>query len=154
MDEQKPASPSVPVKRQTVLGFVQSEDKFFLMLVRRVNPPSLYGKFTGIYGDVDTNEKPADAMARTAKEKHGLTIEPHAWRLQAVLSGAKEDTYVYHGYAYPQAASRPAGAEESHVTLDLLTTDIRRECVIDSHKWIIPLALDGNFSEAPIIKLP
>lgn len=124
-----------------VAGFLVSEDKQFVALIRKERPVWQKGKLNGIGGHIEEGESPPAAMDREFGEETGQN--GFVWRHTVTLSGEGFIVYFFVAYGTLENlfACREGATDEKveiHHTL-LLPLD-----TISNLRWIIPLSLDKD----------
>src|SRR6478609_2045994 len=80
-----------------VLGFMFSEDRKHVVLIRKTKPAWQAGKLNGVGGKIEENEPPLAAMIREFKEETGLRWEE--WRHFASMTNSQFIVYCYVTFA-------------------------------------------------------
>lgn len=132
-------------KIEYVNGFLFSQDKKKIVLIRKKRPLWQEGKLNGIGGRIEMNETPIDAMKREFMEEAGIEIED--WYNFAKIEG---DDWVVHMYVaisndYTKAYSKTDEEIEIHYVFDIANLD-----VIPNLKWLIPMSIDTDYTYAKI----
>jgi len=121
---------------EMVVGFLFSEDKKNVLLINKIKPEWQRGKFNGIGGKVEKDEKPDQAMTREFFEESGLLVE--LWNLKVIAQvGLSKTLYFYYGFGNVKKAISCTEEQVSVCEVDKLPLNL-----IPNLKWIIPLCLD------------
>lgn len=131
-----------------VCGFLFSENKKVVALIRKNRPTWQAGKLNGIGGKIENFETPLQAMEREFFEETGVNI--FEWRQFAVLSGNDSDVErnansgtsfkVYFFVAFSDGiydANSTTDEEIKAVALE----DLEDYLTLPNLDWLIPMAL-------------
>lgn len=125
-----------------VCGFMFSEDKSKVALIRKQKPNWQKGKLNGVGGKIDRDENEMDTMIREFEEETGYSTNRLQWRRLVKLIGwnGSEEWKVYFFYTFDNNIEKLKTVEdekiEIHNTIDLYKLD-----VIPNLLWLIPMAL-------------
>ena len=79
-----------------VVGFLFSDDRRWVTLIRKNRPEWQAGKYNGVGGKVEVGEAVNDAMVREFYEETGVKTKWTDWKEFALLRGSKGDAiYVF-----------------------------------------------------------
>lgn len=83
-----------------VLGFLFSEDRESILLIKKDHPTWMAGKLNGIGGKIESGESSMDAIRRECREEIGLDIS--TWSMYACMEtlDARVDCFVAMGDIY------------------------------------------------------
>ncbi len=136
---------------EMVVGFLFSEERDKVVLIKKTHPEWQKGKLNGVGGKVQPGETPYAAMVREFKEEAGLNIT--GWRRFCILHGSarstKMDPWVVHFFV--DFAERP----ESVVSMtdetvlawdypDVITEEFGFPPHIPNLHWLLPMAEDPD----------
>ena len=80
-----------------VVGFLFSDDRRWVTLIRKNRPDWQAGKYNGVGGKVEVGEAVNDAMVREFHEETGVKTKWTDWKEFALLRGSKGDAiYVFN----------------------------------------------------------
>lgn len=122
-----------------VAGFLFSEDRNKIALVKKEKPEWQRGRFNGIGGKIEAGESPRDAIIREFKEETGVEIEE--WDEFCVIKGASWQVFFYRAFSDKINDVTTMETEEInvfHIELDC----VYEMNLISNLKWLIPMALD------------
>ncbi len=126
-----------------VAGFMFSEDRKDVVLIRKLNPAWQRGKLNGVGGKVESGETIIDAMVREFREETGVTTAPSDW--QPYVTITDHDSYEVHFmYAVSGEIYKSATVEKEEV--HICPVSALPETVIHNLRWLIPMALDKRLS--------
>lgn len=128
-----------------VMGFLFSEDRTRVLLIRKTHPDWMAGKLNGIGGRVDVQggEGNLRAMVREFREETGLTYD--AWEYRGMIHGANGDgrwqVALYRGFGDVDAA-------RSMTDEPVFVADVRGlgDDVLPNLRWIIPALLEDEIA--------
>lgn len=117
-------------------------DKVLLILKDR--PLWQAGKYNGIGGKVEKDEKPFDAMVRECYEECGLTIED--WKFYLTMNGPGYRIHFYKSF-HQKIEQWQKKTSES-----LAAFPVRQlpENLINSNRYLIPMALEKDMVYATV----
>lgn len=139
------------IKQEYVVGFMFSDTGKSIALIEKNRPEWQKGLLNGIGGKVENNEFPIFAMTREFKEETGYETKPSDWINFVILN---DDTYVVHFYYTKNIhvlSKLETKTDEKVSTMYLDYVLNRSKNVIPNLKWLLPLALDSDTLELPII---
>lgn len=128
--------------QEYVCGFLFSEDRSRVLLIRKRRPAWQAGKLNGLGGKIEPGETVPDAMRREFREEAGVDVA--AWRHVLTLSGA-DDAGSGRGWAghFFRAFGNVEAAEPiTDEQLEIHPTASIPPDTIPNLRWIIPLMLD------------
>jgi 8-oxo-dGTP diphosphatase len=129
---------------QTVycLGFLFSEDREWVVLMKKARPQWQRGKFNGMGGHVDDGETPVEAMEREALEEAGV-LGTTNWEFFATMAG--DDWTVHCFRAFDTQASEEANNAGSDEPLSYVPVNRLHEWeTLPNVPWLIGMALDRD----------
>lgn len=115
-----------------------------VLLIGKTKPVWQAGKYNGIGGKVEENEKPYDAMVREFWEEAGLTIS--SWKHYCVIEGKNYRVHFYKSFVdtIPQWTSKTEEKVESFYANSTPAN------VVSSLNILIPLAQQNEFNSTVI----
>lgn len=136
---------------QFVAGFMVSESREFVLLIRKQKPDWQKGKLNGVGGKVEKGETPIQAMIREFHEEVGFKIN-RPWDLRLSLVGHKDWEVHFFVNFFPDIWNMIPGNQEHGEKTEAFRLDCLWESgsVIPNLKWIIPYCLDLNAQYARI----
>lgn len=132
--------------QEYVCGFLFSEDRSRVLLIRKRRPAWQAGKLNGVGGKIEAGETPAQAMRREFREEASLELPESAWQHIVTLSG-DDDAGAGRGWAghffraFGDVDTANAMTDEA---LEIHLTTALPDDVISNLKWMIPLLLDDE----------
>lgn len=130
-----------------VLGFLFTEDKQWVWLIRKKRPEWQSGKLNGIGGKIESGETSYFAMVREFREEAGIEIKD--WKYFCKLTDEKEfEVYCYYSFSHlkPQTVT-----DEEVICIPCSLNNL----VIPNLNWLIPMALSfdkGENAESFVVK--
>jgi 8-oxo-dGTP pyrophosphatase MutT (NUDIX family) len=146
-----------------VVGFLFSEDRKKLALIRKTHPEWQAGLLNGPDGKVEPQEHVTRAMEREFLEETGYLKPDCSWELFCVLSGNNihykgepghevgDDFEVYFFYATGDVRQLESKTEEKIEVIDVC--DLGLERTVSNLHWLIPMALSMNLSPCEIYRI-
>lgn len=122
-----------------VLGFLFSEDRSKVLLIRKHYPKWQRGLLNGIGGKIEANEQGRQAMRREFREEAGLTIDD--WEWMGNLYGIDWKVFVYRAFGDVKNA-RSCTREN----IEIVPVGRLPPSVIPNTRWLIPICLDEQFA--------
>lgn len=129
-----------------VAGFMFSEDKSRVALIRKNKPAWQRGLLNGIGGKVEPGEFPWDAMTREFRDETGVTVECKRWKHYCTMHGMNDDGERFRVHFY--AAMGDLSALKSKTSEQIMTFPVgmfrlseMAGCVVNL-PWLMALALD------------
>lgn len=134
-------------RRKYVVGFLFSEDRQWVALIRKTKPEWQAGKLNGIGGKIEWGESHFTAMGREFKEETGLGGV--TWRHFAEMHNSEVSVYCFTGIA----GGRPMLKRTTDEKPDWFIVDgvTQRTDLIPNLRWLIPLALDQESKFATVV---
>ena len=126
------------MKKQYVVGFMFSEDRKSVVLIRKNKPEWQAGKLNGVGGKIEPGEIPGDAMMREFIEE-AMAIYT-AWHHFLTISYKEAVVYFYR--AFDDECFQCAETGESEVIEKISLDAWPSDEVIPNLNWIVNLALD------------
>jgi 8-oxo-dGTP diphosphatase len=123
-----------------VAGFMFTEDKTKVILIRKNKPDWQKGLFNGVGGKIEPNESPLNAMIREYHEEAG--VEYKEW--DNFLTVDYYSSTVYFFKAFNDPCFYLSGTQEEEVITEIELNDFPRNQVIPNLNWIVNLALDPD----------
>ncbi|QOV92373.1 NUDIX domain-containing protein [Humisphaera borealis] len=118
-------------------GFLFSEDRSRVLLIRKRRPAWQAGKLNGVGGKIEPGETPLQAMRREFREEAGVDIAD--WQQVLRLSGPD---WVGHFFrAFGNVGQAYAVTDE---LLELHKTASLPKDTIPNLQWMIPILLDDE----------
>lgn len=129
-----------------VLGFMFSDDKKHVVLIRKNKPAWQAGLLNGVGGKIEENELPHDAMVREFYEETGATHD--SWELFAEMTNSQFIVYCYKASASGLRVESKTDEVVMRIKVDdLLTNEYQ---TIGNLKWLVTMALDNGFHPVTI----
>lgn len=129
-----------------VAGFMFSEDKRSVALIRKNRPEWQKGKWNGIGGHVEPGETPLVAMVREFEEETGVRVKHEDWKHFCTLQGQFGTVHFYKTTG--DLTKLRSMTDEGIGTFS--TEDIHKRNIIPNLKWLIPLAL-SEYNESATV---
>ena len=121
-----------------VAGFMFSEDRRRVLLIRKNKPEWQRGLLNGIGGKIEKAEQPLAAMRRECREETTLVARADLWTQTVFLFGAKFCVYFFHSVGPIDQAQSVTDEKVEIVAVDAIAT----RKVIPNLRWLVPLQLD------------
>jgi 8-oxo-dGTP diphosphatase len=134
-----------PKHQQYVVGFMFSQDRRFVALIRKARPEWQKGKLNGIGGKLEEGETGWTAMAREFQEETGCKTKGSDWHYYAVMSGTNDDgnSFECHCFTMLGDVGRIRTVDEDEPVLAIYARSIlTMSDLIDNLAWLILLAID------------
>lgn len=132
--------------KKYTLGFIFSEDKQFVLLIRKTKPAWQAGKLNGIGGKVEEDEFPSECIRREVFEESGLQID--AWKSFAVMhsNDFRVDCFwsIYKGNIFTDYTSKTEEIISPYYVKDIHKLVETGEC-INNLDVLIYAALKNEF---------
>lgn len=130
-----------------VVGFMFSEDRSAVALIRKCKPEWQHGKLNGIGGKIEPNEDAVQAMVREFKEETGADTEPGEWKHFAeaigVNNGDEAEEFHCDFFASVGSLQRLRSAEYEQVELwQIGLMHLPSASSVENVAWLLRLALD------------
>ena len=127
-----------------VVGFLFSEDKEFVALIRKTKPEWMKGLLNGIGGHMEGFETPHETMVREFQEETGVKIAE--WKQYTVL--LNENYKVYTFKAFSDRINDIKTTTEEEVKIYNVSEILgRRYATMTNLSWLIPMALDDRLTD-------
>ena len=135
-----------------VVGFLFSDDRKKVALIRKQRPEWQRGKLNGIGGHIDEYESRDQAMVREFKEETGRYITAK-WTPYCTIKNADFVVYFFKAFSTVDLALLDSPTDEEIVIYEV---DALPDNVIPNLRWLIPMALDNElrFSITTYWELP
>jgi 8-oxo-dGTP pyrophosphatase MutT (NUDIX family) len=127
------------MKKYYVLGFLFSEDKKQVVLIRKTKPDWMAGQLNGVGGKIELmDDSPMFAMIREFKEETGMDV--HSWKEFCKLTGKSFDVYCF---LTTGDVTQAKTMEEEEIGV-FEVANLHDENTIHNLLWLIYLALDSD----------
>ncbi|HLL90976.1 MAG TPA: NUDIX domain-containing protein [Tepidisphaeraceae bacterium] len=120
-----------------VCGFLFSDDRATVLLIRKRRPAWQAGKLNGVGGKIEPGETPADAMRREFHEEAG--VDRAAWHHRLTLTGPDWVGHFFRAFGDLSAARSVTDEQLEQHPVRALPAH-----TIPNLQWIIPLLLDED----------
>jgi len=128
-----------------VVGFLFSEDKSHVALIRKLRPEWQRMKLNGIGGHIEKDETPEQAMRREFREEAGVDIPENEWKYDAVLTGKNSNWRVHFFHAFGDLSKLSSQTDEEITTTE--SYFLVDPYLIGNIKWLIPMCLDESIQK-------
>lgn len=131
--------------KKYVLGFLFSNDKRDIALIRKERPEFQKGKFNGVGGKIENDETPLEAMNRECKEEFEINVE---WKQYLTIIDKKQ-TLLYLFKAFDNKIYDLDGLTFNDVMEEIYRFDLYKfnqlgnECMYNL-PWMVNMALDDS----------
>lgn len=125
------------------LGFLFTEERDAVVLIKKARPDWQRGKFNGIGGHVEAGESPLQAMQREASEEAGIAFAVQ-WRLFAIMRGADWKCHCFRAFDTPEAEQANGGGDSDEKISYVPLSRLSAKPLLPNLAWLIPLALDAE----------
>lgn len=131
-----------------VLGFLFSEDKRSVVLIKKNKPDWQKGLLNGVGGKVQEGEDPYVAMVREFEEEAGVTIPD--WEFFAFMGNDSFSVHCYKAFSDKFREAKTMEEEQIQIHSTLAITAVGYKDMIPNLRWLIPMALDEDRITATI----
>lgn len=130
-----------------VLGFLFTEDRKNVVLIRKTKPEWQAGRYNGVGGKVEEGETFKEAMIREFREETGCDFND--WESFAVMRNSQFIVDCFKGFAKGGETFQSMTEEIVKVipVNDILTDQYQ---IISNLKWLVSMALDKGFNPVKI----
>ena len=128
-----------------VVGFLHSEDKSLVVLIKKQRPKWQKGRLNGVGGHIEPGETPLAAMRREFKEEAGLTIAD--WKLAVEITAAAWRVHFF-------TCRGPVRDAQTQTDEALRLVSLNSEwplSILPNLRWLIPLCLDSDIAKPVIV---
>lgn len=129
-----------------VVGFLFSEDRESVCLIRKNKPEWQRGLLNGIGGLIEADEEAHEAMIREFAEETGVTH--HEWSPFATLENEEVLVHFYKAFSTKVIEKVYSPTEEKVKIVPVELLDIQP--TIPNLQWLIPMALDDKTIHAQV----
>lgn len=129
-------------------GFLFSEDRHQVALVRKVKPEWQAGRLNAIGGKIEPGETPLACMVREFAEETGVQTTPSQWAPVATLKGSG---FAVHFYAaFSDQVYDVQTVEEEEISVGYVDAFLGDPALIPNLRVFLPLALDMTGIAKPV----
>lgn len=127
-------------------------------LIKKARPAWQAGKWNGVggklnvsttHGNAEASESPLEAMVREFREETGVITERDEWRHRATLVYPEANVFVFS--AFRTGIHVRQTTDEPVATRDIGYVLRNAHETVGNLRWLIPLVLDRQVSDALII---
>lgn len=126
-----------------VVGFIFSEDRQRVALIRKIKPSWQAGKLNGLGGKIEPDEDAENAIFREVEEEAGVSIPPMLWREFYVATGGQWQCTFFKTFRDVQLSSPEEEKVAWYNVTDVLSGkggfQLTPQCY-----WLIAMALDDQ----------
>lgn len=123
-----------------VVGFMFSNDRQFVVLIRKNRPEWQAGKLNGIGGKIEDGETPRGAMVREFFEETGVQTSEKDWNMKGRIEGREFRVFILYTFSNQVFDIQSVTDEKVH----LWCSDPVPDDVISNLRSIIPALLLPN----------
>lgn len=126
-----------------VTGFMYSEDREKVVLIKKNQPLWQRGFLNGVGGKIEADETPQMAMAREFEEETGVKTTSNEWKLFSIIHRPTQYK-VYFLFSITNKMFEAKTVEEEEVFI----CDVNNlpEKKIFNLNWLIPMSLDSQLT--------
>jgi 8-oxo-dGTP diphosphatase len=129
------------------VGFLFTENREFLLLIRKTKPEWQKGRLNGVGGKIKDGETPLQCMIREFEEEAGQVIEN--WQEFAVITDDCDWTvHFFKTFVSEETFFKCKTKTEEHLMVcqikALFDPPTLPRLVIENLKWLIPMALSND----------
>ncbi len=135
-----------------VLGFLFTEDRQQLVLIRKNKPEWQDRKWNGVGGKIESGETPLEAMCREFEEETGVTSLPHDWTAECTLKAPNNVVFVFS--AFSNVAMRVKSKTIEPVELQRVAYLPGRVDLVSNLHYLIPMCLYSDHLKGTVINYP
>lgn len=128
-----------------VLGFMFSEDRKKVALIRKKRPEWQAGKLNGIGGHIEFNETPLETMIREFKEETGKDTTKEDWDYVCTMLNNEFECFVFRTFVPDFIGVRTITDED----ISIISLPIIISPRVSNLDWLIALCLDVNPGDFP-----
>ncbi len=132
-----------------VVGFLFSNEKRQVVLIKKNKPEWQKGKLNGVGGKIERGETPHQAMVREFEEEAGLKVED--WKQFCTYSGEFGTVHFFKAFAGQESMDKITTKTDESIHICSLPTFPNMDKMIPNLKWLIPMALDEKDIEVSVI---
>jgi len=125
------------MKEDMVVGFIFSQDKKSVYLIRKEHPEWQNGRLNGIGGHIENGEKSVDAMKREMFEESSVNIDN--WNFVCTMNGDSWYLYVYTAFL---PVNQKIESKTSEIINAYEICRLNEEKIISSVSFLVPMCLD------------
>lgn len=135
---------------QYVTGFAFSDDHTKVVLIKKTKPEWQAGRFNGVGGKIEGDERPVEAMVREFREETGLETTLDSWKDVCCFEGKD---FVVHFFSRfnDDIFGAKTTTEETVVVTETEHAHEVPELFIPNLSWLIPMALDNRDTEVSAV---
>lgn len=125
-------------------GFLFSNDRTRVILIRKNRPAWQAGKLNGLGGKLEPGETPYDAMRREFREEAGVDIAD--WRECLTVTGdpSPADPRGWRGHFFRAFGDLEACSAQTDERLEIHSIASLPKDTIPNLQWMIPMMLDDE----------
>jgi 8-oxo-dGTP diphosphatase len=125
-----------------VLGFLFTESKHSVVLIKKQKPVWQKNLLNGVGGKIEEGENQLEAMMREFEEETNVITKPEYWSPFCEMNG--KDFNVYCWKAFNDISYWEAKTMEKEVVYKISISDLPEFPHVSNLDWLIYLALDFN----------
>ena len=126
--------------KKYVLGFLFSEDKEAIVLIKKNRPDWQKGFWNGIGGHIEKDETPIDAFVREFKEEAGVLLPKDKVSCFGVMRFKEAEVHLFRAFDSELLCGVKTITDET-VRIFYLRENKYYKC-IPNLLWLIPMALE------------
>lgn len=137
---------SQSVLHKYTVGFLFTDDRQQLALIRKNKPAWQRGMFNGIGGKIEPGENPVKAMNREFREETGV-VEYVQWKPFTVMTGSDFVIHFFKAFVPKKIFNElKSPTDEEVVVVSTEHVCSQESHVIPNLRWLVPMALDNVMS--------
>jgi 8-oxo-dGTP diphosphatase len=136
--------------KRYVVGFMFSEDRWDVCLIRKNRPAWQAGKFNGVGGKIEPDEEPLSAMIREFHEETGVWTSEKDWSnfllmrcdKESKIPGSSDPFEIYFFRAFSADVQNVTTATDELIAI--FAAEDLPENKVPNLKWLVPMALNRS----------
>jgi len=135
--------------KKYVLGFLFSEDKKAVVLIKKNRPDWQKGLWNGVGGHIEKNELPISAFIREFKEETGVLLSDNQVSSFGVMRFKSAEVFLFRAFNSKLLCNVKTTTDETIRIFYLDSYEVRSKSIYNL-SWLIPMALSDVVGYAKI----
>lgn len=124
------------------LGFMFSENKEDVLLIKKAHPENQAGRWNGLGGRLEQGESYFDSMVREFQEEAHIETHREDWTTLGLMQGANFSVRIFYTFSNDLYRARSTTVEAVKITP---VSDLHKMPLVKGVAWMVPLALEGDY---------